>query len=365
MFEDDYDIPLDDFDVPYVSIDEMRNILKERNDDKDIDLCLDEQTGLYYTEFFGEELPDLLHAHLLVELMMQQADEIDWARVTDGYKKYLIEFIEHTYRNPLVWQKNAPWDLCDKYVVVGKVAKEMSSAERNTCMPYDMFFTHMFYDERVLWFADHLPTGKDSRMPLSPLVEDFILWNYLIEEKGYWSLNMFEEEKKPSFIVPTFQRNIKLIAEKRGEAKAAEIVRKFREDWPDIISLKLFGVNKLSDEQIEDFRRALFEGMERSLRKWENQDGQKEESSAVQTAPCLLFTKKAKLENKTDEIAEALRNSLGSRSDKARAVVDEVHFWQKQGYIDAFYNARVMYDELAKIMTLPFKYSGFRKYYNE
>ena len=53
------------------------------------------------------------------------------------------------------------------------------------------------------------------------------------------------------------------------------------------------------------------------------------------------------------------------RINKARALVEEVRQWQKMGYIDSNYNARVMYDELNKIIILPFQYDGFRKYYNE
>ena len=78
-----------------------------------------------------------------------------------------------------------------------------------------------------------------------------------------------------------------------------------------------------------------------------------------------LFTKKAKNEQKEAEITQALQQSLFGRNDKARALVEEVRQWQKEGYIDANYNARVMYDELNKIITVPFQYDGFRKYYNE
>ena len=79
----------------------------------------------------------------------------------------------------------------------------------------------------------------------------------------------------------------------------------------------------------------------------------------------LIFTHKAKLEGKEEEIVESLRQSFGSRKDKARAIVETVRLWQKEGYLDAHFNARVMYDELEKLLPLPFEYDGFRKYYNE
>lgn len=81
--------------------------------------------------------------------------------------------------------------------------------------------------------------------------------------------------------------------------------------------------------------------------------------------PSCLFSKKARQEQKKDEIIQALQQSMTGRQDKARALVEEVRQWQKEGYLDSNYNARVMYDELNRILTLPFQYGGFRKYYNE
>ena len=78
-----------------------------------------------------------------------------------------------------------------------------------------------------------------------------------------------------------------------------------------------------------------------------------------------LFTKKALSEGKTPEIIRSLQQSLSGRQDKARALVEEIRHWQREGYMDAHFNARVMYDELDKILNLPFQYGGFRKYYNE
>ena len=78
-----------------------------------------------------------------------------------------------------------------------------------------------------------------------------------------------------------------------------------------------------------------------------------------------LFTKKAHTEGREGEIIQALQQSLVGRQDKARALVEEIRHRQREGYIDPHYNARVMYDELDKILNLPFQYGGFRKYYNE
>ena len=78
----------------------------------------------------------------------------------------------------------------------------------------------------------------------------------------------------------------------------------------------------------------------------------------------IIFTKKAKKEAKETTIIAALRKSVQGRKDKTRAFVEELKSWQKEQYIDAHYNAKVMYDELEKITPLSFSYDSFRKYYN-
>ena len=78
----------------------------------------------------------------------------------------------------------------------------------------------------------------------------------------------------------------------------------------------------------------------------------------------IIFTKKAKAEHKEPYIIHALQKSVLGRKDKTRAFVQELHDWQKQAYVDAHYNARVMYDELEKLMPISFGYDVFRRLYN-
>lgn len=77
----------------------------------------------------------------------------------------------------------------------------------------------------------------------------------------------------------------------------------------------------------------------------------------------MIFTAKAR--QRQQSIVDALRQSYIGRRDKAQALVQELNRWANDGYIDSNYNARVMYDELSKIIPLPFGYDGFRKYYNQ
>ena len=88
---------------------------------------------------------------------------------------------------------------------------------------------------------------------------------------------------------------------------------------------------------------------------------EEEKSEPVES---IIFTKKAKREMKEADIIEALHKSVQGRKDKTRAFVQELQEWQNDGYVDAHYNAQVMYDELAKIMPLHFGYEVFKKHYN-
>ena len=78
----------------------------------------------------------------------------------------------------------------------------------------------------------------------------------------------------------------------------------------------------------------------------------------------IIFTKKAHQEHKIPSIVQALQKSIIGRKDKTRALVQELQSWQNDNYIDPHYNAQVMFDELQKIIPLPFGYEVFKKHYN-
>ena len=83
-----------------------------------------------------------------------------------------------------------------------------------------------------------------------------------------------------------------------------------------------------------------------------------------ETVDSIIFTKKAKKEGKESDILTALQKSIQGRKDKTRAFVQELHTWQQEDYIDAHYNARVMYDELNKLIPISFGYDVFKRHYN-
>ena len=307
---DEYDIPLDDVNAPFVTIEEMKEILKgkRRKDSSNgwEELKLDTQTGLYYTTYF-ENLPgDLVYSHLLVEQMMEMPEEVDWARVTYGYDTDIIEILEDIYRHPLVWMKDDTYEVGGKFVVLGRVAKAMSCEERFTCFPDDMFFANMKGKVRVLWFADNLPVGDCVGYD-----KGFIRWN-LITENAFARMSD-EEIKTDVFNIRKFLQSMSWIEEERGGAKAAEIIRKFREDWQAIIAMKLFHTASMSNEQKEDFRQALFEGMDRNMRIWEADQEMENESSIHAKAEFFpLLTDQCRKENKCEAVEAELSNACKS-----------------------------------------------------
>ncbi|MBO4250317.1 MAG: hypothetical protein J5884_03575 [Paludibacteraceae bacterium] len=96
----------------------------------------------------------------------------------------------------------------------------------------------------------------------------------------------------------------------------------------------------------------------------ECEDSQPVQEETPEAIESIIFTKKAKKEGKETYILQALQKSVQGRKDKTRAFVEELQEWQKQGYVDAHFNARVMYDELDKLTPLPFGYEVFKKHYN-
>ena len=276
-----YDIPLEDYNTPYVSIEEMKEVFQDRNRNKSrsAELEKDEKSGLYYTDCFVIEGKDMLYEHLMAEQCLEHLDKLDWERITNGYDFDVVRRIQHLVENPLVWLKEIPNELAQQYVVTGRVAVEKSSEERSTCSPYNDLYI-LLCNERVEWFASKLPTCKDIHydyryyaVPKDMILWDVILTNELekyISELHSGKIDPYTGREYWAYCDPNeFRRNIERIYNKFGAQRAAQIVRLLLDDWKDIKAMKLFGIDQLSAKQIEEFRECIFEGMDRSLRTWE------------------------------------------------------------------------------------------------
>ncbi|MBR6017352.1 MAG: hypothetical protein IK073_01870 [Paludibacteraceae bacterium] len=103
-----------------------------------------------------------------------------------------------------------------------------------------------------------------------------------------------------------FLENMKTIAERHSEARAAEIVRLFRKDWKRVVSMKFFDIDKLSKEQVEDFRACLFEGMDYYLEQWEAESAPEQETEDKPSAFPLL-TEQCRKEKKVAAVEAEIR----------------------------------------------------------
>lgn len=140
------------------------------------------------------------------------------------------------------------------------------------------------------------------------------------------------------------------------------------------MSLKIQGgivnINEYHDNSTEYYIDARGKDLAFVMRALETEDITPSEDSSFASdnlsdiSDSIIFTKKAKKEGKEAFILQALQKSVQGRKDKTRAFVQELQSWQNDGYVDAHYNARVMYDELEKLMSLPFGEEVFRKHYN-
>ena len=282
--ESEFDIPCEySHRTPYVTIDEMKKLLRSRIKNGQIyelhELEFDKQSGLYYTNYFSWG-DNLLQLHLLAEQCIINIKMIDWLRTTDSYDTDTMQRILDLMQNPLVWIDDIPDELETKFIVTGRVATEKSSEERYIMSPCnDLFFD--WIAARREWFANKLPKAMDIPTYSGYNVpKDMIVWDRLLTDpiKKWHSLHLNPDKKyilgnaiwpycSPLYI----RREINSIYDHFGAQKAAQIVRLLREDWQDIKVLKLFGIDELTPEQIEEFRQCIFEGMDRSLRAWDDE----------------------------------------------------------------------------------------------
>lgn len=127
-----------------------------------------------------------------------------------------------------------------------------------------------------------------------------------------------------------------------------------------LIAIALFSISIYSYQTNKD-KAAIVSNPSAPASSSVSSDYQSDSHSSIDS---IIFTKKAKNEGKIDTIIQSLQKSVQGRKDKTRAFVQELQTWQNDGYVDAHYNARVMYDELYKLIPLSFGYEVFKKYYN-
>ena len=269
-----------------VTIKEMKELLNQEpykptgEDAKyPAELLLDEKTGMYYTDFFRDYRTHMLLGHILaIECIV--CDNLDWERVTGGYSPYVLARINDLCLNVLEW-KPIPQELVKNHIITGRYAEEDCC---NTPFSDDSLweFANQMRVNRAVWFAEHLPTGNDLYAMRSGYVytrSDMIQWDILTSGYDEVDIALFDD-KDPYHIekevlpwsTNAFIENLTFIKEKLGYYKASEVAHLLRRDWPLIIERKRCSIDKVPEEEIEEFRRFLFEELDLIESKWSTEE---------------------------------------------------------------------------------------------
>lgn len=355
-----------------VTIEEMRELLQSnryRLVDEEMDfkpeLEVDPKSGLYYTDYFKEEFTlNLVLAHLLAEQCMAKREQLDWGRTTNGYDCAIVAKIIELYMHPLVWCE-IPNAVREHYIVMGRFAME-ELVEREEHRYLYAFVLDDSREQRALWFADHLPSRAIPKW-------ETLMTNYRRADLLKVSSSEPYSISLPIINVNDLEENLIYIFNSRGKDKVIELVERLRNDWKRLEKLQICGFDKLSEGEKEQLKDYVFFTLDNRIEYWETGEDELDdekftdaEDNEEDKPELCIFTKKAIREDMVDEIIDALKKSMPtSRRDKARALVEEIRYWQGEEYIDKYYDASVYYDEIKKIMKLPFSYDGFRKYYYE
>ena len=273
-----FEIQIGDEIPKFVTLDELKELIKEsaykREEDQSfLNFQKDQKTGLSYVDIDSAIPPTRLSSHILVNTCMEDPDSYDWRRLTDNYDYYRIADYAFIWTHPYTW---IPKDDNRLYgcLVSGKVATMKFDRGRVDKFLFD-WFTKM-RQERVLFLADKMPVAIDETDGghRGSILRGMLVWD-LITTDGRNFLRQFLkedsefDEELDFFHIETFRDSVLFIAQERGGKVAADLVQRLRKDWKAIVNWKCFGIDKISSEQIEEFRACLFEGMDYYLEQWD------------------------------------------------------------------------------------------------
>lgn len=317
--------------------------------------------------------PRLFFDHLMLEQSMSDYDS-NWKFNTQVYNVRAIAYLEYLWYHPLVWLDPAE-ELRNDRIIEGRVAAERYVGYRkNENFRYGPIL--YFRDEMLSWFADKLPKADGTE----PIIIgnyrfatlDIILWHYITENPDEMYKLAFAEDGRfdPSLVVPfdprIFLDSVTMIAESHGGPRAAEIVRLLRKDWTRIVTMKLFDIDKMTAEQIEEFRVALFEGMDYYLEQWESEPTQpQDQPSIIPTCRYIDFDKLAQNGIYTPEQFTTMLRQACEQDAKALGAFLKKYF--KMGYLD-FHgdNKKKIYEHLKECFpgTIKYSYPNFTQYFD-
>ncbi len=309
-----FEIKFEDELPKYVTLEELKELIKEepyqQSFDKDfLNFQKDQKTGLKYVDIHSFIFPEWVSSHILVNTCMQDPDSYDWYHLTDMYNYHRIADFVYIWVHPYTWISKDDIHLHD-CLILGKVATMVTDKGRVDMFLYD-WLSKMFR-ERVLFLADKTPravedTEKDGQ---GKILKGMLAWGLITADGRNYLKQFMYDGLKPQeieyFHTEAFRENIQFIAQERGGKVAANLVRQLRKDWKAIVTWKCFDIDKISPEQVEEFRAVLFEGMDYYLEQWDAEAPQ-EETTNAKPAAFEFITDQCRKEGKAETTEAELR----------------------------------------------------------
>lgn len=226
------------------------------------------------------DLP-LLYRHIIAEqLLIADYHDIPWSDF-GAYDRIVFLDMMMLWMNPLSWVN--PLEIED-YVVDSRIAQEVFDEPRFYDEIVDVF-RHIEIS-RTLSFADN-PRVCEGDYSSQGIVKGMHYWYDLTMDYTDPMCRIFrngeclshEEMHKTitMYHAPSLRNRLMIIADNRGEKRAAELLRMLQAEWP---KLKLWKteMERMTDEQISEFESILFNGFDELLEAWEKD---KEEEEVV------------------------------------------------------------------------------------
>ena len=262
-----------------LTIDELKEFAKKeqykpRNADI-LEFQKNEENGLLYTQAIYTPWGNDLISHLLMEICIQDLDKYDWPLMTDYYDYRRIADYIMIWLTPYTWLEEKDSGIYG-YLIEGRLA----AAEYDKFRRDDVYkWAKKMLEDRTTFLGGYfISRNEDSIFEEGRALKGMNLWSLLTTNPYKYIQFVFEngrhpveeeEEGKISYFDPDyFHGNMEKIADEFGPEKATKVVKDLRKDWKHIVCFKLFNIDKISDQQVEDFRKFLFEGMDYYLEQW-------------------------------------------------------------------------------------------------
>lgn len=352
-----------------LTIDELKDFAKKKiyqpASAKVLEFQTNKENGLLYTHYICTPWANDLISHLLMEICIQDLDKYDWPLMTDYYDYERIADYVLLWITPYTWLEEDDSDIYG-YLIEGRVA----SPQYNKFRKADVYkWAIKMIEERELLLADHiLFREEDAEFDEGKTLKGMNIWSLITTNPRKYIQYVFENGRYPveeeavgkiTYFDPNyFLANLQNIAEKKGKDKAAKVVTKLRKDWRHIVFFKLFNIDKISDQQVEDFRKFLFEGMDYYLEQWEAETPQNSQDNA-KPATFEFITDLCRKEGKVETVEAELR---AASKGTAHAMWKTIRTNEALGYLSTQdVSAAKIYKALtAYFGELPYNERNFR-----